>query len=212
MDWSYIAGYFDGEGCVMVRPAHGAKGAQRCELSWHNSDRESIEAMEAFMGCGRIVTRERPPHRTMYALMVSDVESIQRVVEELIPRCIIKREKLLALREALKEIKPRAAGWGALTEAGTAEIRRLYHDEGWTQQRIGERFGVTQSAVKNFMHRNGISTRPRSEAARQAQRNSPAWHERNRKISEARKREWAALTPKERRERARPMFEARHSK
>lgn len=194
----------------MVRPAYGAKGAQRCELSWHNSDRESIEAMQAFMGCGRIKARERPPHRTMYALVVADVESMQRVAEELIPRCIIKREKLLALREALKEIKPRSAGWGSLPEAGATEIRRLYHDQGWTQKRIGERFGVTQSAVKNFMHRNGISARSRSAAARQAQRNSPAWHERNRKISEARKREWAALTAEERRERARPMYEARH--
>jgi hypothetical protein len=190
MDWSYVAGYFDGEGTAWCSP-HGA-GSPKCSLSWSNTHLASLEALRNFIGSGTIRKHGRPKghHKQCYELVIAKHSELVPVVEHLLDGCIIKHDALLALWARLSVMRPSTPAWGSLSRAGTEEVTRIY-GLGWTQKRIGDHFGVTQAAVKNFLKRRGIPRRSRKEAQFAASRNSPAWSARNQKISEARKREWA---------------------
>lgn len=49
---------------------------------------------------------------------------------------------------------------------GRDELERLYFDEGLDQETIGERYGVTQSAVSHAFKRHGLTGRHESETHR----------------------------------------------
>jgi intein-encoded DNA endonuclease-like protein len=48
IDWGYVGGYFDGEGCVFVR-----RGGY-VSLIWTNTHLQSLEALQGFLGCGYV--------------------------------------------------------------------------------------------------------------------------------------------------------------
>lgn len=192
MNWGYVAGYFDGEGTVNFYPR---KQSASCALVWHNSNEPSLQAMQEFMGCGRVRLHTSRPngYRPMYGLHIERRRDMLAVIPELLNFCIIKRDQLLALHEHLvTKVKDQPSGWGALAALGVDEVRRLYWEDRLSQREIGLRVGVTQGAVKQFMYRNGIPTRSPSDANRLAQlgRDPAVEAERRAKISEARRKSW----------------------
>ena len=164
MDWSYIAGYFDGEGHVNFRARPSRPGYVVTGLAWTNTHLESLAAMRAFMGCGTI-SRGRRFERGLhyiYALEVRRCEDVVRVGEQILPHLIIKRQRVAEMLTFVREHRrPAPEGWGRLTALGVGEVRRLYWTEGMTQQQIGEHVGVHRNAVAVFMGRHGIEGRPR---------------------------------------------------
>ena len=126
----------------------------------------------------------------MYGLHVHRARDQVRVIEAMLPYSIIKRDRLIVALAWARGRKELSGGWGALSAAGPDRIRELY-DSGLTQKQIGQRHGVTQSAVKAYMQRHGIPTRPRSEYVRTAHRDSERWAARTAYLSDLRRAQWA---------------------
>lgn len=165
MDWGYIAGYFDGEGTAWCNKR--GKSHNALYLGWVNTNRESIDAIHAFVGCGHVRTRRKDRvnahYKPLHCLVISRRSDVIRVAKELLAHCIIKREailKVLAVAEGMSDENPNR---GKLAAAGPEEIRRRYWDDKSNLQEIGDEFGVTRGAVKNYMVRNNISRRSLQE-------------------------------------------------
>lgn len=56
-----------------------------------------------------------------------------------------------AHRKGRKNDRGEANGFSKLTEAAVREMRRLYREEGWSQVRLAERFGVDQTHVSDIV-------------------------------------------------------------
>jgi len=99
MNWDYVAGYFDGEGCAGFY--HHPKGTKFAQLIFSNTNLESLQAIHAFLGHGYI----RPKHnkssgfgvKLMYELRIGHHEDVLRIAKTLAPLTIIKRQRLLEL-------------------------------------------------------------------------------------------------------------------
>lgn len=190
MDWSYVVGYFDGEGTAGVYKI-ARSSAPKVEITWHNTHLESLQRIRDFIGCGIIRERSQkkpgyPGAKAMYSLVVATKSDIARIVPLMIPLSIIKRE---ALQNVLAKcdylITPGKRG--VVSALGVDEVRRLYHEEKLSTVEIGDRLGVTYGAVKYFMEKNDIARRNPAERA-----TGRTWSDESRlKASEARKRLWS---------------------
>lgn len=191
MTWEYIAGYFDGEGTVWCSPR--GKSTNKCSLRWLNNHLSSLEVMQRFMGVGRVVARKpnlNPNIQQQYYLEISKRSEMLYVLPHLKTSCIIKLPKLLEMEIALGRMRDQTPFGGSLALAGPSEISRLYWDEKMNLQAIAEKFGVTWTAVKNYMNRKGIKKRTRKEAMALANRDTEAWRARSEKIRQQRLRDW----------------------
>ena len=188
MEWSYIAGYFDGEGHVGLHPSRGRQGkntkSKITTLCWYNSHRESLEAMREFMGVGFIGLGngegkgQFPGSRKfVYVLRISRKLALIRVIDAMLPHLLIKRDACLALRQHLIDHvnEKRAENFGKLLTIPREDLRRLYEDEGLTLAAIAERYQATGSGIARVFHLHGLVARghadhfkgvPKSEATR----------------------------------------------
>lgn len=166
MDWSYVAGYFDGEGNVRFKAAPSRPDYVLIGLMWSNTHLASLEAIRQFIGCG-IIRHRKPKARldgTAYVpghqLNVERVADIVRVSEQMLPHLMIKRAKVEEMLHWARTHRTSAPiTWGRVSEVGEQEIRRLYWDEGLTHQQIANRLGVTRNAVGVYMARHRIGSR-----------------------------------------------------
>lgn len=159
MDWSYIAGYFDGEGHVENGTYRG-KPARR--LSWTNTHRASIEAIRAFMGVGQVRMRRlvNDRWRPAYTLTLVRREHLLRVLDLMIPHLIVKRAQAEALRAATAAgDAAKSAGLGRVAAMSTDQLREWYEERHESVALIAWRLGVGQPAVSRMLRRRGISCR-----------------------------------------------------
>lgn len=205
MNWSYIAGYFDGEGHVSM---HGTKRKNLTHaLLWHNTHRESLEAMRDFMDAGHIHSKKQAAHQNKpgYILSVVRRADLLRILENLIPRLIIKRKEAEALRDYVSSsIKDLSLNFGKVAAVSSEQLLAWYHDEGLSYSQIATRLGVKPTSVAQAFHRRGLKARPRgcnntkgvpkSEETRRRMRESrrrmwddPAFRDRQAKLREARR-------------------------
>ena len=114
MDWSYVAGYFDGEGTVRLNEVPSRPGYLLTGLSWANTHLESLEAIRDFISCGTIRPKARREHyRPGYELVVNRADDVLRVGEQMLPHLIIKRARLKEMLEFVHgHRKPQPKAWG----------------------------------------------------------------------------------------------------
>ena len=189
MDWSYIAGYFDGEGHVRCSQ-QGTRRQQTYGLAWYNTHRGSLEAIMRFMGCGYLEEGKLRANQTKlpYTLRIARKTDLLRVIDEMLPHLIIKKSEVERLRQYLIEFvdETRAANTGKLAAVDTETLRRWYHDEGLSLTAIAKRTGVKQaSAVSQLMERRGIERR---EAGGAHMKGVPKSEETRRRMLEAQRR------------------------
>lgn len=164
MDWSYVAGYFDGEGTARCKAAPSRPEYVLTALTWANTHFETLQSIQQFIGCGRLQTRKLRDgqKKVQYELIVSRMLDILRVGEQMLPHLIEKRQKVEEIMDFVRENrKPIPETWGLLANIGVEEIKRLYWKEGLLQKEIAERLGCNKGAVATFMCRNGIHGRSR---------------------------------------------------
>jgi hypothetical protein len=196
MNWGYVTGYFDGEGSVGIWQ-HG-KASVKCSLTWTNTNRESLEAMRLFIGCGTVRKGTAPikeTHMQVYKLMVERRCDMLRVAQAMLDMSIIKRPLLIKMLERLADQKDESIGRGALGLCGVDGIRALYWDDKMSTLEIGAKLNVSYTAVKNFMRLNGIPLRTRKEGtaamlANPEKRSKAFSQERNLKIAESKRLQW----------------------
>ena len=162
MDWSYIAGFFDGEGSVSMRVTK--RGDMTRNLVWHNTHRESLEAMQAFMGIGTIYTRTPTGlgKKTQFALQISNKAGLLQAIDGMLPHLIIKREAAEALRQYLIDHvdEHRMDHFGAVAAISTEQLNQWYHSEGKSQGEIAVLLGVKAGAIAQAFRLRGLEARP----------------------------------------------------
>jgi len=158
MNWSYVTGFFDGEGSASIR-REGSNRWFTARLSFANTNLQSLKDIQAFINCGNIIRqgRKKPHYRTVYRLDIWRWRDVRRVARCMLRHSIVKRE---ALRELLHLIETHK--WnnrGKLDAIDPARIRAMY-DAGLSASAIGRHLGFSEGGIFAKMIRSGIRRRP----------------------------------------------------
>ena len=168
MDWSYIAGYFDGEGHVGLHKQTGRRG-KVTTLSWYNSHLGSLKAMRDFMETGYIGLSRgggkgsfEGSKKIVYVLRISRKIQLIRIIDAMLPHLIIKHDAALALREHLVEHvnEKRAANFGVLLAVPKTDYERWYLVERQSLAMIATHLHATPAGVLRLFKLHGIPLRP----------------------------------------------------
>ena len=210
MEWAYVAGYFDGEGHVSLHPT--ARGGFARGLGWTNTDKESLEAMQRFMGAGRLRSRRLSGFgkRECWELKVNRKRDLVRILDAILPHLLVKREAAGALRAHLDSVEEASPNVGKVAGVPSKQLLSWYHDEGKSFAVIARTIGsVSTAAVAQAFRQRGFPRRPaggaflrgqvkapetiaRMKAAQQKRWSDPqASAAGRRRLSEARTRAWA---------------------
>ena len=123
---NYVAGFFDGEGCFSIR----IKKSNYCRLGVQtypviaigNYDKGTIFGVKEFLGVGHIRCERvgRNKDKTLWLLMIENVDDCKRVAEVLDGKLIAKKRDLHLFRDALQIFEDRRhltpEGLSAITE------------------------------------------------------------------------------------------------
>ena len=165
MSWGYVSGYFDGEGHVAF---HLDKQRSRYtyRLCWYNTHAGSLEAIQKFIGAGRLRGTLRPG-RTLpiFTLNVARRADLLRVGAEMLPHLIVKQAAVTELLAYVKiHVREQPDDFARLMAIGIDEITRLYHEEGLRPELIAARLNVRPGAIRHMLRRHGVALRAQSEA------------------------------------------------
>lgn len=129
---AWLAGFFDGEGCIQV-PKVGI------DVSIAGTERAVIEAIQTKLGVGTIteVTYDRPEWRTKYHWRVRNYPQAQMVLRMMRPFLTIKAAKA-------DEALVRTAAWGTKRSNLAERNRRILElaAEGMPYNQISKMFGL----------------------------------------------------------------------
>lgn len=107
-DKAYLAGLFDGEGCVGYYPRH-AKGVPYHSASLHltSTDPRVISWLLGKVGCGKVSVKNPKDHRkTSYNWQLSNKTDIAEVLGAIRPYLIIKADQVDLLFSLWKAEEP----------------------------------------------------------------------------------------------------------
>lgn len=158
MDWSYIAGYFDGEGHVSN---HLTKRRTRTHaLCWYNTHRPSLESMRDFMGAGKVyVTRALPNRPINYVLRVTARRDLLRILEHMMPHLLVKREQAGQLYDyVLHYVTNQSANFGRVAAVSSAQLLEWY-SQGESFATIANRLGVSGSSIAQAFRTRQLARR-----------------------------------------------------
>lgn len=151
MNWDYVAGLFDGEGSAGIyQGTRGKYTYSMANLSISNNHLKTLKIVQEFIGCGRI-----HGHKKHYSLVIRNHHDVARVAGQLIPRCIIKQEKLkrvFAFVESKKWLND-----GPLSFVSNDQLYELYVNQGMTGVSIARKFGCSKSAVYKRLKRSIVT-------------------------------------------------------
>src|SRR5262245_51425826 len=96
IDWSYIAGFFDGEGSL-----HRDISRSTIHLRMDNTSKEVLEKIQSFTGFGQISNRgrQKPHHKDRFRLTVCDHSKVLIMLEKMLPYLIVKKHAAEAMVE-----------------------------------------------------------------------------------------------------------------
>jgi hypothetical protein len=158
VEWSFVAGFFDGEGNVANR-MRGKSSNPYWQLQFSNTNLEVLRAIRNFLGTGNIYeVKPKPPGKKVcYSLRIYGARPIVKVADSMLPFAIVKKPQLLKLRKAIRshqssKFKP---GFSLLPPE---ELEALY-TSGLSTRAIGKRLGVSGNAVLRRMKLEGIARR-----------------------------------------------------
>ena len=167
MNFDYIAGFFDGEGCIhrshRIRPSKRNRDHPIIELTMCNTNREVVENIRAFVGCGHIEVRNRPRCKPLFVFQIGGWREVLRLAQELEPHCIVKK---IPLQRIIAFIKGHPWIHGDVSTLTKENLTEYYLRRKWSLTQVAKRYGVSPMAVYDYLHRNGIPVRSRAEAWR----------------------------------------------
>jgi len=108
MEWSYVAGFFDGEGCVNIglstrrnKTRRNWYPVARCTIT--NTNKLILEAIQTEFAVGTIhmLCRQRPTQKPAYSLCITKHSDVIKFIDGVYPYIIIKRKQLELLKEAV---------------------------------------------------------------------------------------------------------------
>lgn len=110
MNWDYVAGWFDADGCVFI------DWKKAPAIQFANTDRVVLEKIKECIDIPHPVKttkRTGKQTRTYYCLFIGDHVNVKRILKELRHRCVTKKTKIedalheIAKKDADPSFKPR---------------------------------------------------------------------------------------------------------
>lgn len=95
--WEYLAGFFDGEGCVSVY-THRSQSVPAVRLSIGQQRTEVLYQIIEFLGCGNVSKTK---------LQIYGRDNVRRVMEGMLPHAIVKARELRLALELMDSPKAR---------------------------------------------------------------------------------------------------------
>lgn len=166
MDWSYVAGYFDGEGHVSLHKTK--RGDSSRGLSWYNTDKPSLDAICEFMGVGKVTERLHGlKKKRAFILDVRRKADILHVLDHMAPHLLIKKTQADMLRAYVVDHvdESRMVNYGKVAAVSTEQLVAWY-DSGLSHFDIARQIGVSRLAVAQAFRVRGIKSRQSQEASR----------------------------------------------
>ena len=141
MNVSYIAGLFDGEGCIYVaRVRHFL----RFDVSIANTNEQVLQELKTFLGYGTIHQRHDkryPKHLPVYRWIIHHRVDVHKFLTLLLPHLIIKKEKA---ERMLLEIKNHEYP-NSLRNVSTEALKK--YRKHMTMREMAKVFGVSPSTI-----------------------------------------------------------------
>lgn len=98
LEAAWLAGFFDGEGSLVLRLGNGRHGANACALSIVNTNRSSLERVQTITACGSIVPKpvKKAKHKQTWMWHTNRQREVIDVLRQIEPYLTIKRPAALA--------------------------------------------------------------------------------------------------------------------
>jgi len=149
MNWSYIAGFFDGEGSIVPISSNG----KSYRVSIAQSNKEVLELMAEFLdqyGIHTWITYKQPTSLTRlpgYHLSFSKSTSVRFFLEIIEGEIIVKRKLVLGVLNNLTDV--------VVTPISETELVDMIamHNDGLPQREIANLLGRSQYAVSSNLRR-----------------------------------------------------------
>lgn len=154
ISWQYIAGFFDGEGYVGI--IHSKRGPV-VSLTMTNTNLALLEMIKEFVGFGNIyeqkVTNRFGKHPCHF-LRFANHKGALRFAENILPYCVIKKQRIEALITAIKSHK-----WRGEYEVDRNALYDLYWNKHYPSRIVGKELGIPEKVIPHLLRRFGIDVR-----------------------------------------------------
>jgi hypothetical protein len=160
MNWSYIAGFFDGEGTIGKKNP-SSRRPMFYEPSLCNTHAPTIEAIGAFLtaeGIGHRVFRrvhKNPKHNDCYYLTIRDVRNTELFLRNVIPHLVTKSAKAKMALEWAEKTK----GQVIRPQIEIENAIRMYLNSPVSLDYIFRTTGIPPTTISHYAKRNGIKLR-----------------------------------------------------
>jgi len=148
ISWSYIAGFFDGDGSLSFNG----------KTSWYFSiiepNRELLELMREFIGEGYVY----PHGKNCLFLRISKRQVLQNIGKKLLPYCILKKEKILQMFAYFNTHE-----WHSnykMKDVTKKTLEDLYTVERLSIRKIASKFHVKYNPMREKLLKFSIPLRP----------------------------------------------------
>lgn len=123
-DKAYIAGYFDGEGCLTVAARPQGKGVQ-VRIDFGQTQPQGVKFMQQIYG-GSILKRILPaPRKIRLQYRLSQTNAVLKFIEDVTPYCKEKLEQILIFKKYYKPNLSDRQIWNLASKLSKAKQRRI---------------------------------------------------------------------------------------
>jgi hypothetical protein len=121
IDISYLAGFFDGEGCILFTATFAPK------LAVTQVNPEPLLLLGHALG-GTIIKRPVRNGRPWFVWQLTGRATVTKALQSLLPHLTVKRREARMMLRGLRELQPATRGRGNLMSPLTRKRRQWYID------------------------------------------------------------------------------------
>jgi len=146
VDWSYLAGFIDGEGSIIIfdNPRN-----RRVTLSIPNTDKEVMLKIHKFLQYGTLIEYDRKPNKwkIVYIYKISEHKTVLKILKKLEPFLITKKS---TCTQAIKYIENKKwRGTGGIFDITTKELIKMHKT--MSLRAIGRKFNCSHVTVLRLL-------------------------------------------------------------
>lgn len=154
MNWDYIAGFFDGEGCLTV--ANRKRGGIKYQISISQCQKEVLEEIKNFTKVGNVYEANhrgnrnwKPVWKKAFSFRISKRKDILFFIENIKDRIIVKREEILNKKITLENLdRIKLNKHEKIRE--NLKICKIMRDNKIQWEEIGKKIGKSSECARCF--------------------------------------------------------------
>lgn len=159
MNWEYLTGFFDGEGCCNIYKD------RHVFIQISNTDLRVLKEIQDFLKAGKIRSKQRERKKLCYDLIIHRWQDCLRIAENILPYSIVKHQALKEFITQIKSRKRRIVKPYTYPKFSSEELRELYLNQKLGCQEIAKNVGSnSRQAIWRALKKHGIPTRNNREA------------------------------------------------